>query len=164
TKLREKYPPGLVAITHLPGLGPKRARRLFEELGIDSPDALREAAAAHRIRTLKGFGPKAEDALLAALDAFEADGPRRRTVLDKALAQGEQLLEALRAHPAAVQVEVAGSARRMAESVKDLDVIATATDPLGLATAAAQLELVESAGTPGSAGVRLKTHAGLPID
>jgi DNA polymerase (family 10) len=164
TKLRAKFPPGLVTLTHLPGLGAKRARRLFDELGIDSPEALRTAANEQRIRTLKGFGPKAEEALLQALDAFDADGPRRRTVLDRALQQGEQLVSALSAHPAAVRVELAGSARRLADSVKDLDVIATATDPLALSQAAAELELVESAGKPGPAGVRLKTHTGLPID
>jgi DNA polymerase (family X) len=163
-KLKAKYPPGLVAITHLPGLGPKRAKRLFDELGIDSPEALRAAASEQRIRTLKGFGAKAEEALLQALDAFDVDGPRARTVLNRALTQGELLLEALRAHPAAVQVELAGSARRWADSVKDLDVIATATDPLTLAKAAAGLDLVESAGTPGTAGVKLRTHSGLPID
>jgi DNA polymerase (family 10) len=163
-KLRAKFPPGLVAITRLPGLGPKRARRLYEELQIDSPQALREAAEAHRIRTLKGFGPKAEEALLAALDTFDADGPRNRTVLDRALAIAEELLAALRAHPAAERVELAGSARRMADSVKDLDIIATAADPLALAEAAAALPLVESHGKPGSAGVKLVTHSGLPID
>src|SRR5579875_1253145 len=55
-KLRAKFPPGLVAMTHLPGLGPKRARRLYDELSIDSLDALREAAEGQRIRGLKGFG------------------------------------------------------------------------------------------------------------
>src|SRR5579875_3777306 len=65
-KLRAKFPEGLVALTRLPGLGPKRARRLYEELGIDSAAALRAAAEGHRIRELKGFGPKAEEALLAA--------------------------------------------------------------------------------------------------
>jgi DNA polymerase (family X) len=52
-KLRAKFPPGLVALTRLPGLGPKRARRLYEELGVDSLDALQAAAEGHRIRELK---------------------------------------------------------------------------------------------------------------
>ena len=70
-------------------------------------------------------------------------------MLDRALAVGEQLVAALREHPASERVELAGSARRMADSVKDLDVIATATDPRGAgASAAAALELVEPAGTP----------------
>jgi DNA polymerase (family 10) len=163
-KLRARFPPGLVAITHLPGLGPKRARRLFDELGVDSPEALRAAAEEHRIRELKGFGPKAEEALLEALASQESDGPQPRVVLDRALAVAEPLVAALREHPAAVRVELAGSARRMAESVKDLDVIATAVDPLALARAAAEEPLIESAGTPSEAGVRMRTHTGLMVD
>ena len=163
-KLRGKFPPGLVAMTRLPGLGPKRARRLYDELQIDSLESLREAAEGHQIRTLKGFGPKAEEALLAALAAHDADGPARRTVLDRALRVGEELLAALRADPAAGRVELAGSARRMTDSVKDLDVIATAEDPAALARAAGSLELVESAGSPGDNAVRLRTHTGLAVD
>jgi DNA polymerase (family 10) len=168
-KLRAKFPPGLLEITRLPGLGPKRARRLFEELQIDSLEALEAAASAQRIRALKGFGPKAEESILAAITAqraAEADGDASggRVVLNRALAVGEQLLEALRAHPAAERVELAGSARRMTDSVKDLDVIATASDPLALAQAAAALELVEAAQTPSESGVRLQTHTGLKVD
>src|SRR6202046_4440269 len=62
-KLRAKFPPGLLELTHLSGLGPKRARRLYEELGIDSLDALQAAAEAHRIRELKGVGAKGAGAL-----------------------------------------------------------------------------------------------------
>ena len=170
-KLRAKFPPGLLEITRLPGLGPKRARRLYEELSIDSLQSLIAAAEAQQIRTLKGFGPKAEESILAAATAAVAaaadpangDGSRR-IVLNRALAVGEQLVATLREHPASERVELAGSARRMTDSVKDLDVIATARDPLALAQAAAALELVESAQTPGDAGVRLRTHTGLKVD
>jgi DNA polymerase (family 10) len=163
-KLRAKFPSGLVDMTHLPGLGPKRARRLYDELGIDSLDALGQAAEAGRIRSLKGFGAKAEESLLAALQSATAGEPDRRVVLDRALAVGEQLVAALSMHPAAEEVQIAGSARRMTDSVKDLDVIATATDPLALAKAAAELELVEAAQNPGESGVRLRTHSGLKVD
>src|SRR5436305_197451 len=71
-KLRAKFPPGLIEMTHLPGLGPKRARRLHEELGVDSLEALRAAAEQQRIRTLSGFGPKAEESILAGLPAAGA--------------------------------------------------------------------------------------------
>jgi DNA polymerase (family 10) len=168
-KLRAKFPVGLLQIMRLPGLGPKRARRLFEELSINSLDALEAAASAQQIRALKGFGPKAEESILAAIAAQRAEeaagnGGGRRVVLNRALAVGEQLLTALRAHPAAERVELAGSARRMTDSVKDLDIIATASDPLALAQAAAALELVETAQTPTASGVRLRTHTGLKAD
>lgn len=168
-KLRAKFPTGLLEITHLPGLGPKRARRLFEELSVDSLDALQSAASEQRIRKLKGFGPKAEEAILAAVAAAReraaaANGGGGRVVLHRALTVAEQLITALRAHPASERVELAGSARRMADSVKDIDIIATASDPAALARAAAELELVESAQQPGDAGVRLRTHTGLRVD
>jgi DNA polymerase (family 10) len=169
-KLRAKFPVGLLQITRLPGLGPKRARRLFEELSVDSLDALEAAASEQRIRKLKGFGPKAEESILAAISARRAEdadgngGGGGRVVLNPPLAVGEQLLEALRAHPAAQRVELAGSARRMTDSVKDLDVIATASDPRALAHAAAALELVEAAQNPSESGVRLRTHTGLKVD
>jgi DNA polymerase (family 10) len=163
-KLRAKFPSGLVEITRLPGLGPKRARRLFDELGADSLESLRAAAEGHRIRSLKGFGPKAEESILAALNTAGAGQRQQRVVLDRALAVGEQLVKLLQEHPAAQRVELAGSARRMTDSVKDLDVIATASDRTTLARAATELELVESANAPGEAGVRLRTHTGLQID
>ncbi len=170
-KLRAKFPSGLLEITRLPGLGPKRARRLFEELNVDSLGALKTAAQSGQIRTLKGFGPKAEDSLLAAALAAEAaredetlNGRGQRTVLDRALAIGEQLINLLREHPASDRVELAGSARRMTDSVKDLDIIATAHDPRALAQAASQLELVETAQNPTESGVRLRTHTGLKVD
>src|ERR1700760_4974158 len=168
-KLRAKFPVGLLQIRRLPGLGPKRARRLFEELSIDSLDALEAAASAQQIRALKGFGPRAEESILASVAAQRAEeadgnGGGRRVVLNRALAVGEQLLQALRAHPAAERVELAGSARRMTDTVKDLDIIATATDPLALAKAAAALNLVEHAGTAAEAGVRLRTHTGIRVE
>jgi DNA polymerase (family 10) len=163
-KLRAKFPGGLVEMMRLPGLGPKRARRLFDELEIDSVQKLREAAEQQRIRSLKGFGPKAEEAIMAAIATVDAGQHGQRVVLDRALAVGEPLVEALRAHPGAERVELAGSARRMGDSVKDLDVIATAHDPMELARAASALDLIESAGTPATAGLRLRTHTGMRVD
>ena len=170
-KLRAKFPPGLLEITRLPGLGPKRARRLFEELSVDSLTALETAASSHQIRALKGFGPKAEESILAAVTDAKADavagennGGSRRVVLDRALSAGEQLVTALRVHPASERVELAGSARRMTDSVKDLDIIATASDPAALAQAATELDLVEAAQQPSESGVRLRTHSGIKVD
>src|SRR3954466_4829681 len=60
-KLKAKFPPGLVEVTRIPGLGPKKARRLFDELGIASLDDLRAAVESHQIRDLKGFGAKGEE-------------------------------------------------------------------------------------------------------
>jgi len=163
-KLRAKFPAGLVEITRLPGLGPKRARLLYDELGIDSLESLRAAVASQRLRELKGFGPKAEENIAAGLDAGAAEKSGTRVLLDRALAIGEPIVAALRDHPASERVELAGSARRWADSVKDLDIIATARDPAALAAALGDLEIVESVQATGEAGGRATTHSGMSVD
>ncbi len=93
-KLRERIPPGLVQVTRIPGLGPKRAKLLHDQLGIASLDDLRQAAEAEQLRTVAGFGAKAEENVLAAL-AAGADGEAKpRTLLSKALEVGEDMVAA----------------------------------------------------------------------
>src|ERR671939_1173997 len=141
-KLKARYPPGLVEITRLPGFGPKRARKLFDELGVASLDELRKAAEEERLRTIPGFGPKAEETVLVALDAGLDDRTKPRLLLSRARALAESLAGALREHPAAERVEIAGSARRWTDTCKDLDVIATAHDAAALTEAFTKLEVV----------------------
>src|SRR3982751_4445243 len=74
-KLRAKFPPGLMDLTRLPGLGPKRARRLYDELGIASLEALREAAETERLRDVRGFGKRFEETVLEALAAGVGEKP-----------------------------------------------------------------------------------------
>jgi DNA polymerase (family 10) len=161
-KLRARFPAGLLAITALPGLGPKRARRLFDELGIDSPQALRDAAAAQKLRTLRGFGARFEETITAALDAAELPERRvRRTVLDRALESGELLLGALRELDPDARIELAGSARRRAESVKDLDVVLDRPD---LLDRVGELELIETAARTSAGAARARMHNGLVVE
>jgi DNA polymerase (family X) len=163
-KLRAKYPPGLVAITRLPGIGPKRARRLFDELGICTIDELRGACAAQRLREVRGFGPKFEEAVLAALAAGADGSPRTRLLLSRALGIAEGILAALRDHPAAARVELAGSARRSAETCKDLDVVAAAREPRALIEAFLALPQLAEGSASGEAGARGVTHQGLAVE
>jgi DNA polymerase (family 10) len=163
-KLRAKYPPGLLDMTRLPGLGPKRARKLFTELGIDSLAMLRAAAEGHRLRDVKGFGPKFEASVLSSIEAGIGERPPQRVLLPRALNIGGAIVDALRRHPASERVELAGSARRQADSVKDLDIIATASDPGALVRALGELDLIESASAPNEHAARGRTHTGLPVD
>jgi len=163
-ELRSKFPPGLIAVMHLPGFGPKRARRLYDELGIDSLEALRDAAGEGRIRSLRGFGAKVEDNLLKVLADGHDGGPQPRILLPRALGLAEQIAGALAGVPGADRVEIAGSARRLADSVKDIDVIATAADPGALVRTLADLPLIESMGTPGDNAARATTHTGMKVD
>src|SRR3954462_1912914 len=161
-KLKAKYPPGLVEVTRLPGFGAKKARKLFDALGVASLDDLRKAVDEERLRDVPGFGPKAEENVRIALEAGVR--PQARLILSKTFEVADALVSAIREHPAAERVEIAGSARRWAESCKDLDIVATATDPQALADAFADLPLIGEAHHVGTAGVRAVTHNGLPID
>ena len=167
-KLRAKFPPGVVAITRLSGIGAKRARLMYTELGVDSPKALREAALAQRLRTVRGLGPKTEESVLAALAQLDAnpDGARApRILLPRALELGEALVAGLRELAGeGAHVQIAGSARRQADSVKDIDLIATSTRPMTLAKSLSKLELVEHSSSAGKAGAKARTHAGVGVD
>jgi DNA polymerase (family 10) len=167
-KLRSRFPPGLVAITRLPGLGPKRARLLHSELGVDSPQSLREAAQQERLRSVRGLGPKLEERVLEALDEMQGEPARRaasRMLLPQALELGEALAAGLeRRGGKGTRVQLAGSVRRQADSVKDLDLVAATTRPAALAKSLAELDQIESVGSAGTAGARARTHSGVPVD
>ncbi|HET7590320.1 MAG TPA: DNA polymerase/3'-5' exonuclease PolX [Solirubrobacterales bacterium] len=164
-KLKAKFPPTLIEVTRVPGVGPKTARRLFEELEISSMEDLKAAAEGERVRHVKGLGPKAEENILAALERLgePGEGPGR-LLLSKVKPIAEELAAALRDHPAAKRVEVAGSVRRWAETCKDIDLIATAEEPAALAEHLAGHPLIAAAGTPGPNGVRAQTHNGVSVD
>ena len=149
----------------MPGLGAKTARLLYDELGIASMEELKAAAEAEKIREVKGLGPKAEENVLAALERLgePGEGPGR-LLLSKVRPIAEELAAALREHPAANRVEVAGSARRWAETCKDIDIIATAEQPAALSEHLAAHPLIAAAGTPGPNGVRAQTHNGVSVD
>jgi DNA polymerase (family 10) len=163
-KLKAKFPPGLIEVTRIPGLGPKRARKLYDELGIASLDDLKAAAEQEQLRNVAGFGAKAEENVLAALAAGADGRPKQRTLLSRALVIAEALAGALREHPASEHVEIAGSARRMTETCKDLDIVATANDPEALAAAFAELPLIDEVHSSGAAGVRATTNNGMSVD
>jgi DNA polymerase (family 10) len=163
-KLKLKFPPSLVEVTMVPGVGAKIARRLYDELGIASLDDLRLAAEAERIRGVKGLGPKVEENVLGALDKLAGEGPTERLLLSEVLPVAEELAADLRAHPGSDAVEVAGSARRRTETCHDIDLIATATDPVALSRALIEHPLAAQSGSAGESGARIVTHNGIAVD
>ena len=126
-------PAGRVAFMRLPGLGPKTARRIWQELGVTTLDELREAAEAERLRDAdRASAPKSRRR--SSRRCGEAPQPKapRRPLLGAGLPAVLAVVETLRAHPAAIRVSEAGSVRRRKETFRDLDLIATATDPAAL--------------------------------
>ena len=163
-KLKARIPSGLIAVTRIPGLGPKRARLLYDTLGVESLDDLRKAAEAGTLKDVPGFGAKAEENVRAALAAGADGRPKVRMLLSKALAVGDELVASLRDHPSAIEVELAGSARRQADAVKDLDIVAASSDPEALVEAFCSSPAIDLVHSSGVAGAKVLTHSGLPVD
>jgi DNA polymerase (family X) len=162
-KLRDRVPAGLVDVMRVPGLGPKTARRLYTELGIATADDLRVAAEQQKLRGLSGLGPKTEERVLQALSIPKAR-VERKTLLGRALPAVEAAVEELRAHPAAERVSEAGSVRRRVETVRDLDLIATASDPAALTAHFAGLPWVAEVAAKGPTKATVVSYEGLRFD
>src|SRR3954449_2777973 len=163
-KLKRKFPASLVEVTRVPGVGAKTARRLYDELAVSNLDELRAAAEAEKIRGLKGLGPKVEENVVAALGKLKDSGPAERLLLSEVLPIAERIAADLREHPASDAVEVAGSARRRAETCHDIDLIATAGDPVALARALLEHPLAAATGSARESGARVTTHNGVAVD
>ena len=164
TKRKAEVPEEVASFMRLPGLGPKTARRLWRELGITTVAALKAAADAGELRGHAGIGPGTEAKIAAALARPRAAEGPRRALLGTTLPKLRAVVETLRAHPASVEVSLAGSARRMRETVRDLDIIATATDPQALVDHFCSLPWVVDVAAKGSTKATVVSHDGLRFD
>ena len=124
-KLRRRLPPAITELLKIPGLGPKRVRALNRELGVATVDQLQRAARAGDIRALPGFGEKTENRILEGLVAHATQAQRIRRAA--AAPYAEALVAYLKRVAGVRQVTVAGSYRRMKDTVGDLDILVTAS-------------------------------------
>jgi DNA polymerase (family 10) len=164
TKRKAEVPAEVAMFMRLPGLGPKTARRIWKELGITTVGALKAAAAAQQLRGHAGIGPGTEEKIAQALAQPQATAGPRRSLLGTTLPKLRAVVEVLREHPASAEVSLAGSARRMRETVRDLDIIATATDPQALVDYFCSLSWVVDVAAKGSTKATVVSHDGLRFD
>lgn len=162
-KLRAKVPAGVLEMLHVPNVGPRTARRLYQELGIASLAELKVAAESGRLKGVKGFGAKTIAGIIQGIAA--AEGRDRRTPLIDALRAAESLIEALRAAaPGVRQATYAGSLRRARETIGDLDILAAADDPATAVRAFTELPLVARVESSGAEKATVHLHNGLQAD
>ncbi|HEX2044206.1 MAG TPA: DNA polymerase/3'-5' exonuclease PolX [Gaiellaceae bacterium] len=163
-KLRERLPSGLVEVMHVPGLGPKTARKLWAELGVQSLDDLRAAAEQQRLRDLPGLGAKTEEKVLKALAAPAATAATGRTLLGRVLPAVRQAVSEVAGSGLAERVSEAGSVRRRCETVRDLDLIATAAEPAALTEFFAGRPWVAEVVARGPTKATVVSHEGFRFD
>jgi DNA polymerase (family 10) len=164
TKRKAEVPAEVATFMRLPGLGPKTARRIWKELGITTVTGLKAAADGQQLRGHAGIGAGTEEKISAALAKPQASQGPRRALLGTTLPKLKAVVEELREHPASVEVSLAGSARRMRETVRDLDIIATATDPQALVDHFCTLPWVVDVAAKGSTKGTVVSHDGNRFD
>jgi len=164
TKRKAEVPAEVATFMRLPGLGPKTARRIWKELGITTVDGLKAAAESQQLRGHAGIGAGTEEKIATALAKPQAAQGPRRSLLGTTLPKLRAVVEELRGHPASVEVSLAGSARRMRETVRDLDIIATATDPQALVDHFCTLPFVVDVAAQGSTKATVVSHEGYRFD
>jgi DNA polymerase (family 10) len=126
-KLRKKLPEGVHEMMHVMGLGPKKAWRLFKELGIKNVGQLEKSAMTGKIRKLSGFGTKSEADILKGIATLRQG--RERMLLGKAWRLSEEIISRLKNLKEVKAVEPAGSLRRRKETIGDIDVLVISTNP-----------------------------------
>ncbi|HZV06060.1 MAG TPA: DNA polymerase/3'-5' exonuclease PolX [Gemmataceae bacterium] len=125
--LRKKIPAGLFDILRIQGLGPKRVKLMYDQLGIDTLDKLAAACESGQVAKLKGMGDKTQQKILEGIQSLRQMGSRVR--IDQALALASRLIEGLEKAPGIIRMELCGSLRRRRETIKDIDILISSDAP-----------------------------------
>lgn len=160
--LRSEFPPGLFDLFGIQGLGPKKIRALYQQLGIDSIDALKTACTQGTAASLPGFGKKSIEKLLDAITLKEQFSGLFR--LGEISPIAETILETLRQHPDVLRAEIAGSYRRSKEILHDLDFLVATSSPARITEFFTQLPETHSIIAHGETKAAIRLANGLQCD
>lgn len=163
-RLRAAYPPDLVELMRIPGMGPKTVILVRDRLGVRNVADLRAAIAEERLRALPGMGAKTEEKIAHAIERLGLHGKERRTPIIDVLPVAEQIVTAMRALPGVVRAEYAGSLRRFRETIGDVDALVAATDPGPVMDAFVSLPIVADVLARGDTKSAVLTASGLQVD
>ena len=161
-ELRARIPAGVLQLTRIPALGPKRALQLYQELGISSVGELEDAIRAGRLAGLRGFGARSEEKLLRGIELLRSGSDR--VLLSVATDTAAAIVAAVSAVPGCLRCTWAGSLRRMCETIGDIDILAAAADSAPLMAAFARLPEAAEVIAAGPAKTSIRTAAGLQVD
>jgi DNA polymerase (family 10) len=160
--LRADLPPAFLSLLEIRGLGPKTARFLWDRLGVDSIERLEQVCRSGEIRALPGVREKTCANILQGIAAWRAG--RSRTPLVRARAVASQIVDALRAHGGVEHIEVAGSLRRCRDTVKDIDILVTSSEPARVIKTLVRLPSVREVLAQGDTRASVRHQDGLQID
>jgi DNA polymerase (family 10) len=161
-QLRAKIPPGVRELTAVPGLGPRKAVILYEELGIDTVTELEDAIREGRLSGLRGFGAKTAENLLHGIELSRSSGGR--SLIHDAMTVAEEAVALVGAVAGCLRCCHAGSLRRMRETIGDIDILAAAEDPVPLMTAFADWGRVAEVIVRGETKTSVRLLGGPQVD
>jgi DNA polymerase (family 10) len=160
--LRGRIPAGVLELTRIPGLGPKRAMLLNEQLGVGSVAELVTAIEDGRLAGLRGFGAKGVANLQRGIELLASSGGR--VLISQAADVAREIVAGLAEVPGCERIDVAGSLRRMRETIGDVDILAASSDPEPLMEALVGLPPVAEVIVRGPTKTSIRTAAGLQVD
>ncbi|HJV05464.1 MAG TPA: DNA polymerase/3'-5' exonuclease PolX [Actinomycetota bacterium] len=160
--LRSVIPDGVRSLISIPMLGPRKAMVIHEELKVASLEELMDALHDHRIRDLKGFGPKTEENILRGIQEMQSAGGR--VLIGAAMDLAEEILDELRDVRQVRRCDYAGSLRRMAETVGDIDLLVASEEPLPVMEAFTSMPYVQRVVARGETKSAVLTTKGLQVD
>jgi DNA polymerase (family 10) len=162
-RLVEELPPGVLDLKEIPGVGPKMAMAISQQLGISTVDGVAEAAADGRLATLPRMGKRAAEGILRHINAFKEMGSR--TPIGEALPVAEEVMNALREQcPEIDQLFPVGSLRRWEETIGDIDLIGTSPNPESVSDAFVALQMVKDVLVHGPKKTSVVVESGIQID
>lgn len=162
--LRQKYPPALVELTRIPGMGPKTVLLVRHELGVESVEQLRAALETQQLRTLPGMGAKSEEKIARAVDRLGLGKGERRTPIIEALPLAQRLVATLGDLPQVRHIDYCGSLRRFADTIGDIDILIASNDPMPIMAAFVGLPMVAEVLGHGETKSAIVTTSGLQVD
>lgn len=161
-ELKQGIPEGLFAVLKVPGLGPKKVAKLWNELGIESLAELEYACRENRLVLLKGFGTKSQAKVLKGIEFLKT--ARGRRLRADVVEEAEAILAAVRGLEDVNRAELAGSFRRATPTLKDLDLVVASPNPEALSKRLAEAEFASETVQVGPARTSIRTRQGLGVD
>ncbi len=161
-ELRKEFPPGLIAIQDVPGVGPRTAMLLYKELKIESIEELEKAAKEHRLRGLPRLGEKAEEKILKGISMLKSMSGR--LLLGIALPAAEEVVGLLGKAADVEKISPAGSIRRMRETIGDIDILVASGKPESVMNAFTTLPIVKEVIQVGETKATILSTSNLQID
>ncbi len=161
-KLKKQIPSGVYELIKIPGLGPKKAYKLFKDLKIKSVDELESAARSNRLMDLEGFGEKSQADIISSIELYKKG--QQRFLLWNALVIARDIVNKLKSLKEVKNIEIGGSIKRMQETVKDIDILVVSSNPVKVMNSFASFDNVDKIVVKGNTKSSVVLREGINCD